>query len=75
MSNFPDDRLDILSGYDDIAGFLGWKPSAVRYRSRTGELPVFHLGRTPCARRGTLRAWAAETEARGLRQAAGRRGA
>lgn len=64
-----DDRLDLLTGYTEIGSFLNWPPRRVRHRALSGDLPMFKVGHHTCARRSTLRDWAARTEAEGLRSA------
>ncbi|ACA15688.1 DNA binding domain protein, excisionase family [Methylobacterium sp. 4-46] len=57
------DRLGLLSGVDQIADFLNCSRQRVERMIETGQLaPVFFLGRTPCVRRETLRAWLREPE-------------
>lgn len=62
----PDDT-DLLTGYVQIAAFLGWKSRTVRHRAANGELPTFKIGRTPCATKSALRSWLAKqmTQAEG----------
>ncbi|WP_018264033.1 hypothetical protein [Methylobacterium sp. WSM2598] len=62
-----DDRLDILAGYEAISDFVGIPVSKLKYRAKIGSIPLFHLGRTPCARRDALRAWIASAERVSLR--------
>lgn len=63
---------DLLTGCDAIAKHLRWTSRQVKHRAASGELPVFRIGRTVCARRSTLAKHFAEQEARAL--SAGRSG-
>lgn len=57
---------DMLRGADAIAEFLLGDPKKRRqvyHLAEKGNLPVFRLGQTLCARRSTLLAWIAEQEA------------
>jgi hypothetical protein len=51
------DDLDLLTGAEAIATFMGVKPRRVYHLTETGQLPVFRIGTTLCARRSTLRHW------------------
>ena len=50
-------ELDLLSGADAIAAFMGLKVRRVYHLAETERLPVFRLGATLCARRSTLLRW------------------
>jgi excisionase family DNA binding protein len=54
--------LELLSGADEIASFLGVKPRRVYHLAETNRLPVFRLGTTICARRETLIRWVEDME-------------
>ena len=54
---------DLLTGCDAIAKHLRWTVRQVKHRAASGELPVFRIGRTVCARRSTLAKHFAEQEA------------
>ena len=55
MSDTRDDTSsDLLTGCDAIAKHLRWTVRQVKHRAASGELPVFRIGRTVCARRSTL---------------------
>jgi len=55
-------ELDLLSGADSIAAFMGIKSRRVYHLAETQRLPVFRLGSTLCARRSTLIRWIEEME-------------
>ena len=55
-------ELDILTGADAIAAFMGIKPRRVYHLAETQRLPVFRLGATLCARRSTIVRWIEEME-------------
>lgn len=50
-------ELDLLTGAEAIAAFMGLKPRRVYHLAETQKLPVFRLGATLCARKSTLLAW------------------
>ena len=50
-------ELDLLSGADAIAAFMGLKVRRVYHLAETERLPIFRLGATLCARRSTLLKW------------------
>jgi hypothetical protein len=56
------DELDLLTGADAIAAFMGVKPRRVYHLAETLRLPVFRLGATLCARRSTLIRWIEDME-------------
>ena len=55
-------ELDLLSGADSIAAFLGIKTRRVYHLVESRRLPVFRLGSTICARRSTIIRWIEEME-------------
>lgn len=55
-------ELDLLSGAEDIAAFMGIKPRRVYHLAENNQLPVFRLGATICARRSTIIRWIEEME-------------
>lgn len=59
MKTTSTDR-DFLAGYEAIGEFLGWTARQVKHRALTGQLPIFKMGRTPCATKSGLRAWLSE---------------
>ena len=54
---------EMLCGAAPIAAFMGVKRRQVYHWAEHGELPVFRIGRTLCARPDRLRAWITEQEA------------
>lgn len=56
------EELDLLTGADKIAAFIGVKPRRIYHLAETKRLPVFRLGTTLCARRSTLMKWIEEME-------------
>lgn len=48
---------DMLWGYAEIGDHLGLAEQAVKHRVRRGEIPVFKIGRTPCATKTGLNEW------------------
>lgn len=64
MSSCPmtTNEIDLLTGADAIAAFMGLKARRVYHLAETQRLPVFRLGATLCARRSTLLKWIAEME-------------
>jgi len=59
-------ELDLLSGADSIAAFMGIKARRVYHLAETQRLPVFRLGATLCARRSTLIHWIEDMERLGV---------
>jgi hypothetical protein len=59
-------ELDLLSGAESIAAFLGIKPRRVYHLAETQRLPVFRLGATLCARKSTLVKWIERMEDQAL---------
>lgn len=56
---------DILTGADQIAGFIYGDPkkrSKVYHLADKAKLPVFKIGKTICARKSTIMAWISEQE-------------
>lgn len=54
---------DILRGAEAIQGFLGFeKRSQIYHYVATGEIPVFRIGNTICARKSTLLKWIEQQE-------------
>ena len=51
------EEVDLLTGADAIAAFVGVKPRRIYHLAETKRLPVFRLGATLCARRSTLVKW------------------
>jgi hypothetical protein len=56
------EELDLLTGADKIAAFIGVKPRRIYHLAETKRLPVFRLGATLCARRSTLVKWIEDME-------------
>jgi excisionase family DNA binding protein len=56
------DELDLLSGADAIAAYIGVKPRRIYHLAETRRIPVFRIGTTLCARRSTLLRWVEEME-------------
>ena len=50
-------EIDLLTGADAIAAFMGIKVRRVYHLAETQRLPVFRLGATLCARKSTLLSW------------------
>lgn len=48
--------VDLLTGLEEIANYLGWTVRQTKHRDGAGELPTFRLGagRTVYARKSTL---------------------
>lgn len=57
-----DDQIDLLSGAEAIAAFIGVKPRRIYHLAETQRLPIFRMGATICARRSTLVRWIEEME-------------
>lgn len=56
---------DILTGADQIAGFIYGNPKKRRqvyHLAENAKLPVFRMGATICARKSTILHWIAEQE-------------
>ena len=56
------EELDLLTGAEAIATFMGVKPRRVYHLAETQRLPVFRIGNTLCARRSTLLHWIEDME-------------
>jgi excisionase family DNA binding protein len=56
------DELDLLSGAEAIASYIGVKPRRIYHLAETRRLPVFRIGSTLCARRSTLLRWIEDME-------------
>jgi hypothetical protein len=56
------EELDLLTGAEAIATFMGMKPRRVYHLAETQRLPVFRIGATLCARRSTLVRWIEDME-------------
>ena len=56
-------EVDLLTGVDAIADYLGWPRRRVLKHAQDGRLPTFHLGRFLCARRSTMEAHFKKLEA------------
>jgi len=54
--------LDLLTGAEAIAAFIGVKPRRIYHLVETRRLPVFRIGNTVCARRSTLLRWIEDME-------------
>lgn len=52
----------ILIGYKAIGNFLGLSERQASWMIEQERLPIFRIGRRPCARPETLRAWVIEQE-------------
>ena len=55
-------NLDLLSGAEAIATFMGVKPRRIYHLAEKQSLPVFRIGSTLCARRSTLIRWIEDME-------------
>lgn len=64
------DLPEILIGHKAIARFLGLSPRQVSWLDEKNCLPTFRIGRRPCARPESLRAWVKDQEERGRRDRA-----
>jgi hypothetical protein len=62
MSICMTNELDLLSGAEAIATFIGVKPRRVYHLVEIRRLPVFRMGSTLCARRSTLVRWIEDME-------------
>lgn len=60
-----DDKSDLLSGLEAIAGFLNVPRRRAKHWHEKGLLPTFKIIDIVCARRSSLAAWLAEREAAG----------
>jgi excisionase family DNA binding protein len=58
------EALELLTGADEIAAFIGVKPRRIYHLAETKRLPVFRMGATLCARRSTLVRWIEDMERR-----------
>lgn len=58
------EELDLLSGAEEIAAFIGVKPRRIYHLVESRCLPVFRMGATLCARRSTLVRWIEDMERR-----------
>lgn len=58
------DELDLLTGAEAIAAFIGVKPRRIYHLAEARRLPIFRLGSVLCARRSTLVTWIEEMERR-----------
>jgi excisionase family DNA binding protein len=56
------DELDLLSGAEAIAAYIGVKPRRVYHLAEGRRIPVFRIGSTLCARRSTLLRWVEDME-------------
>ena len=56
-------HTDMLRGITAIGRELGLTRASAQHRILAGQIPVFRMGNTVCARRSTLRTWIAEQEA------------
>jgi hypothetical protein len=59
-------ELDLLSGAESIAAFMGIKARRVYHFAEMQRHPVFRLGATLCARRSTLMRWIEDMERVGV---------
>ncbi len=55
-------ELDLLTGAEAIAEFVGVKARRIYHLAETRRLPVFRLGATICARKSTLVRWIEDME-------------
>lgn len=67
-------EIDLLSGADSIAAFMGIKARRVYHLVETQRLPVFRLGATLCARKSTLLQWIEQMESEALAPASVQQG-
>jgi excisionase family DNA binding protein len=63
------EELDLLTGAEAIAAFMGVKPRRVYHLAEAQRLPVFRMGSTLCARRSTLLRWIEDMEQSALSNA------
>jgi excisionase family DNA binding protein len=56
------DELDLLSGAEAIAAYIGVRPRRIYHLAETRRIPVFRIGSTLCARRSTLLRWVEDME-------------
>jgi hypothetical protein len=56
------EEIDLLTGADAIASFIGVKSRRIYHLAETKRLPIFRMGATLCARRSTLVKWIEEME-------------
>lgn len=59
---------DLLAGYAAIGAFLGFNAQQTKHRARKGQIPVFKMGRTPCATKTALSGWLAKQMASGAQK-------
>ena len=69
MEREKENDADLLYGVPAIAGHLGMTDPQVYHLHAGGKLPTFKIGAKVCARKSSLRAWAAEQEAKALARA------
>ncbi len=50
------EQLDLLSGAEAIAAYLGWSVRSTFYACEKGHIPAFKIGVKWCARKSTLKA-------------------
>ena len=60
------EELDLLTGADEIAAFVGVTTRRIYHLAESKRLPVFRLGATLCARRSTLLRWVEDLERRAI---------
>lgn len=54
---------EVLTGAKAIAAKFGFTPRQIYHWIETADFPVFHIGRTICARPWQVRKWLADQEA------------
>lgn len=64
-----DADVDLLSGYDAIARFLGITARQAKHRALSGAFPTFKQGGVRCATKSGLRAYLARQMAQAERSA------
>ena len=57
---------DLLRGAEEIATFMGVGRRQIYHLVQSGQLPVFKLGATLCARRSRIFDWIERQEAKAL---------
>lgn len=64
---------ELLIGIKTIARFLGITDRQASWLEERGHLPTFKIGRRPCARPESLRAWLKDEEEKAAKTRAGDR--
>lgn len=56
------DTSDLLYGLVAIGAYLRMSARQAKHRARNGDIPTFKVGRSVCARKGTLDEWLSSRE-------------